>query len=136
MVDKHVYVAGASSERADRAKPVIAALMKAGFVVTHDWTEAVDMHGANNEHGTLTEEDLCACAHADLCGVRQADILVLLAPENASTGAWVELGLALALGRRVFIAGRCEQCIFTWLPQCQRFETDEALVEFMTGWAR
>jgi hypothetical protein len=127
-----VYVAGASSERAERAQPVIGALSKAGFTITHDWTAAVDMHGANNEHGTLTPEELAACAHADLWGVKAADVFVLLAPQKASTGAWAELGVALMSGCRVYVAGKCEQCIFTWLPQCERFETDAELVEFLS----
>lgn len=126
-----VYVAGASSERATRAKPVIQALSEAGYEISHDWTEAVDMQGANNEHGTLSEEDLAACAYEDLWGVTACDIFVLLAPEGQSTGAWAELGLALASGCKILIAGRCDRCIFAWLPECRKFETDAQLVEFL-----
>lgn len=128
-----VYVAGASSERAERARPVMRALAKAGYRITHDWTEAVDMHGANNEHGTLSAKALADCAYADLSGVRSADIFVLLAPENASTGAWAELGIALLAGCRILISGKSDRCIFTWLPQCLKFDTDEDLVRFLTG---
>lgn len=127
-----VYVAGASSERAARAKPVIKALSEAGYSITHDWTEGVDLHGANNEHGTLTAEDLASCAYEDLWGVKAADTFVLLAPESPSTGAWAELGIALLSGARIYIAGSCAQCIFTWLPQCMRFETDADLVRYLT----
>ena len=130
-----VYVAGASAERAKRAKPVMAALSRAGYVITHDWTEAVDMHGANNEHGQLTPADLEECAIADFYGVKTADIVVLLSPEGPSTGAWAELGMALAFRCQVLIAGKCDHCIFSWLPQCRRFDTDAALVEFMTNWS-
>lgn len=131
-----VYVAGASSERMFRAQPVISALAKAGYKITHDWTTAVDMHGANNEHGTLTAEELAACAHEDFWGVRSADVFVLLSPEKPSTGAWAELGIALMSGCAIFIAGKCEHCIFSWLPQCRKFETDEAVVEFLTQQAK
>lgn len=127
-----VYVAGASSERAERAKPVMAALAEAGYWITHDWTQGVDIHGANNEHGTLSAEELSTCAHEDLWGVRSADILVLLSPEKPSTGAWVELGVALMSGCRIFISGKSDQCIFSWLPQCHKFDTDAALVRFLT----
>jgi hypothetical protein len=89
------------------------------------------MHGANNEHGTLTEEQLAACAHEDLWGVRSADIFVLLAPQRESTGAWVELGVAFMSGCRIYIAGECSRCIFTWLPQCELFETDAELTDFL-----
>ena len=128
-----VYVAGASSERATRARPVMEALKRAGYDVTHDWTESVDMHGANNEHGTLTPAQLERCALEDYRGVRYADYFVLLAPSAASTGAWAELGMAIAFGCTVLIAGNCDHCIFSWmLPQSSKFATDEELVTFMT----
>ena len=127
-----VYVAGASSERHERAKPVMSALSKAGYLITHDWTEGVDLHGANNEHGTLSQEDMEACAWEDYWGVAESDILVLLAPEKPSTGAWVELGIALAKKRKILSAGPCDQCIFAWLPGCAKFATDSDLVEYMT----
>lgn len=127
-----VYVAGASVERKERAQPVIEVLRRAGYDISHDWTQAVDMHGANNEHGTLTPEELSACAYEDLWGVKTADIFILLAPKKPSTGAWAELGIALLSGVSIYVAGKCDQCIFTWLPQCERFETDEELVEFLT----
>lgn len=127
-----VYVAGASSERAERAGPVSRALEKAGYQITHDWTKAVDMHGANNEHGSLSAEEMSSCARDDYEGVQIADIFVLLAPQKPSTGAWAELGIALAYGCRIFIAGPCDKCIFTWLPECRKFDTDEDLVRYMT----
>lgn len=126
---KAVYVAGASSERHERVKPVMEALRRAGFIITHDWTEAVDMHGANNEHGTLSLEELQECAYLDIAGVKTADALVLLAPKKASTGAWVELGIALEQRIPVYIAGACDHCIFTFLPRCTKFATDSQLVE-------
>lgn len=126
-----VYVAGASSERNERAKPVIVALREMGFRITHDWTVAVDMHGANNEAKSLTKEQLAYCAYEDLVGVRMADILVLLAPQNFSTGAWVELGIALERGMEVFVSGSCDKCIFALLKDCRHFESDKELLSAM-----
>lgn len=128
LMSERVYVAGASSERNERAKPVIAALEAAGYVITHDWTKSVDMHGANNEAKTLTKEALAACAIDDVEGVASADVFVLLAPQGPSTGAWVELGVALAVGCDIYVSGNVEKCIFTLIPGCRHFDTDAELL--------
>lgn len=127
-----VYVAGASSERNKRAKPVIAQLKEAGFYITHDWTVDVDM---SEEPGAVVDNYMLAdCAQRDLEGVRSCDILVLLAPQNPSTGAWVELGLALGSSYRqaVYIAGNIDKCIFGLLVrESRRFITDQELVKYL-----
>lgn len=133
-MSNRVYVAGASSERNERAKPVIAVLRAVGFHITHDWTVSVDMNcGGNNQpKPTITEDVLRQCAIDDFRGVEAADIFVLLAPQNASTGAWVELGIALAMAsacKAVYISGKVDRCIFALMPGCQRFETDEDLLK-------
>jgi hypothetical protein len=46
------------------------------------------------------------------------------------------LGLALLSGCVIFIAGKCDQCIFTWMEQCRKFETDNELVEFLAQQAK
>jgi NTP pyrophosphatase (non-canonical NTP hydrolase) len=63
-------------------------IREAGHVVTYDWTT----------HAEQSDPDPVACALADAEGVRSADVLVLLeVPEMR--GAYVELGMALALGK-------------------------------------
>ena len=117
-----IYVAASSLERHTRARPAIRALERAGHTVTHDWTHSVDMLSDN-----CLSSELRACALDDFYGVHQADCLLLLSPMMPSKGAWVELGIALAGGKRVIVAGTCD-CIFTWLPGVEIVATDcEAL---------
>jgi hypothetical protein len=134
ITDNKVYVAGASSERNERAKHVMAALKAAGYVITHDWTTSVDMNCGPDHQPIVDDATLTKCAEDDYLGVVVADIFVLLAPQNASTGAWVELGIALGkLGpARIYIAGDISKCIFALLiPKHHRFATDVQLIEYL-----
>lgn len=89
-----VYVAGASKEP-DRVSAAMRWLRNAGHTITLDWLAAIEKAGAANEG--LSDEDRRYYAAEDLAAVAEADVIWLLAPENASTGAWVELGYAIAI---------------------------------------
>ena len=89
-----VYVAGASKE-ADRCRAAMEYARELGCVITCDWLAEIERVGAANEG--LSNEQRTESAIADLEGVIAADVFWLLAPENQSTGAWTELGYALAL---------------------------------------
>jgi hypothetical protein len=134
MKYNRVYVAGASSERNERAKPVIAALKAAGYEITHDWTVAVDYeenHPIDDDSQTTRLYD---CAKDDYEGVRTADVFVLLAPQKLSTGAWFEFGVAFQAGRKnnIYIAGNIDKCIFAHLIQeSHKWPDDESLVKAM-----
>lgn len=104
-----VYVAAASSEVL-RAHRVMQAIRKMGFTVTHDWTVPVLKYGPMG----APPDVLRAEAMADAEGVVTAAMFVFLAPTGPSTGAWWELGLAMAEGTPVFMSGE-SQCIFTRL---------------------
>ncbi len=113
-----VYVAGAAIERAHRAIPVMRALREQGVQITHDW--AVDMQqysNAENSDADVPDDVRKRCATLDMNAVRQADFVLLLAAnERGSSGSWVELGLALAFGVPVIVAGsKAKRTIFTSL---------------------
>lgn len=123
---RKVYVAGASTERNLRAKPMMAALLDLGYEITHDWTKAVDRHWGR--YSEITTEQYRKIADDDLLGVLQCDILVLLAPRQPSTGAWVEFGLAIGLQKTIFVAGNRDNCIFLHTGGFKLFATDLDLV--------
>jgi len=136
MKTRRIYVAGASSERQTRAKPVITALQKVGHIITFDWTISVDQCcgvDGNTPLIDVSENVLRAAASNDYKGVVEADTVVLLAPQNFSTGAWVELGIAIGLARSIFIGGDVSKCIFALLPNCIRYESDSHVVEALGG---
>lgn len=108
-----VYVACASAEIA-RAERVIRLLTESGVAVTFDWPA----HMRRVEGTTLTREIAEQSADADLDGVKRASVVLLLEPglvekwsrgvredqQIRTTGAWSEIGAALALGIPVVVA--------------------------------
>lgn len=115
-----VYVAGASAEIA-RAERVIRLLTESGVAVTFDWP--AHMRRVEGTSTTLTREIAEQSADADLDGVKRASVVLLLEPgtfeyvyiarhggdeyrdqQITTTGAWSELGAALALGIPVVVA--------------------------------
>lgn len=119
MTALRVYVAGASAE-VDMVATFIGRLREAGVVITYDWTADVLTSRARG----VRDEDLTpgvrqACATADLQGVAQADVMWLLTPANASTGAWTELGFAIGTGTPLIISGeQARRSIFTEGRHC------------------
>jgi nucleoside 2-deoxyribosyltransferase len=115
-----VYVAGASKEM-PRVEAAIAAVRYAGGEITEDWPAAIRAAGAANEG--LTQAQRTEAAVADLRGVETADVVWLMVPEAQTAGAWVEMGYAIALGRRVIVSPVANRCIFGAL--CEEYATDE-----------
>lgn len=117
-----LYLAGASAEadRVQRAMDLVRS--HPGLRLTQDWLEAIRKDGGGNE--SLHPQLRRLRASEDLDGVRQARIMWLLAPDNQSTGAWVELGYALALGVMVVVSGpAAKRCVFASLTHVE-FSTD------------
>jgi nucleoside 2-deoxyribosyltransferase len=52
-----------------------------------------------------TKHELRESAARDLEGIRRADVFWLVVPKSKSEGAAVELGFAMALGKRIVISG-------------------------------
>lgn len=90
-----IYVAGKETHRADVAE-VMRALRNAGHEITRDWT-GLPPH--NDDLAIMTKY-----ASGDLEAVRRADVLVLL-PRADLSGANVELGAALILGKPCYLLG-------------------------------
>ncbi len=87
-----VYVAGASQD-IPRAKAAMQALLETGMVeITHDWIPDIENSLPDEE---LTPEQHRPFAEKDVRGVLDAHVLWLLTPEYPSSGAWVELGVAV-----------------------------------------
>lgn len=93
-LSKKVYVAAKFTEK-DRVRALYTALKEAGHTITFDWTT-----------GEVVGNELEAfrAAQNDLAGVHDADVVVLL-PHAYSRGAYVELGYALALNKKIIVVG-------------------------------
>ena len=129
----NVYVAGSVRERMERAVPVIAQLRAAGVEITLDWTTDIDPSASESRSDADVPDDVRRrAAEDDMDGVRRADFVLLLAPdERGSSGAWVELGVALALKIPVVVTGQmARRTIFTSMAH-RVFATDAEGVSFL-----
>ena len=130
-----VYVAGSVRERIERAIPVIAQLRAAGVEITLDWTIDIDP-SANEASSDADVPDVIRrrAAQEDMDGVQRADFVLLLAPdERGSSGAWTELGIALASNISVIVTGaKARRTIFTSMVH-RVFDTDAEGVTFLIG---
>lgn len=122
-----VYVASAF-EDFQRTRAVMAQLRNGGWTVTFDWTAMADIYPTDN--APLHER--AKHARADLQGVRDADVVLVLTPTDKSKGCgmWWEAGAAAALGKPVVISGpQRGRSVFCELGF--QVETDELAVEML-----
>lgn len=68
-------------------------LEASGWECTYDWTKYIG--------GKVTMKDLTQYAKLEQQGIADSDVVIILLP--AGRGAHVELGMALALGKKVFL---------------------------------
>lgn len=104
------YVASTITN-AQRVQGIQALLRSMGFTITYDWTE----------HGSVmleTADIMQRVAQAEINGVLSADVLVVVLP--GGKGTHVELGMALAHNKPVFILGEpglMRDSVFYWSPK-------------------
>jgi len=111
----NIYVFGKSSQTAD-VQVIQNQLRKKGHLITFDWTLMVDYYKRNPEKLTpvIEREESILC----LSGVCMADVAVGYVPDKLEyRGAFVEMGIALAMGIPVILLGHgMDSCIFTNHP--------------------
>ena len=131
-----VYVAGASAEL-ERCERVIAALRAGGCTITADWTpEMRGDHARGISDAQLDDHEARRRAETDLDAVEDADVVLLLAPETATRGAWFETGYALGWARgrgetavrSLYVSGSAaRQSIFTRCADALFLSDDDAV---------
>jgi hypothetical protein len=111
-----VYV-GAKFENKLQARLVMDSVQALGHEITWDWTP----EDATGMEGGAREAYLAKCGEADVRGVLTANVFFMIPHPNAY-GLMTELGLALASGKRIIIAGAVErETPFLALARCERF---------------
>ena len=107
---KHFYLS-TRKDRLDQAAPLLDALRANGWKQSFAWTDQ-DVHNPG-EYADI--------AQAELAGVRDADVLIVLLP--GGFGTHVEIGAALALGKPVIIHAPDQKtldtpykCVFHYHP--------------------
>lgn len=125
-----IYVAG-SSDELDRVAAFMGKARALRFEVTFDWVAEIRAVGAANPPD-VTRKRRRQWAEADLLGVRQADVFVMLAPEiGHARGAFYEL--CHAVDRRItsIVAGPTHACsIFSALASYE-VPTESAVLDLL-----
>lgn len=84
-----------------------------GYEVVGDWTDQ-----------SWDDPDLDVYALQAVMAVKECDAVVALMERKdwVYKGAWVELGIAIARWKPVFLIGDWKECIFTYLPNVYTFK--------------
>lgn len=122
-----VYIAAPYSMRLYEATDIRTALLRAGHDVTSRWI--VQSPGEMNH----------ACAQEDLDDVASADVLLSYNPEGwrerGTGGRHIEMGYALALGKRIVMIGP-RASVFHYLDQVTVVDTLEEALTWLTSLAQ
>jgi hypothetical protein len=99
-----IYVAGKLQE-VDYIRGIMTILEDYGHTISYDWTTL------------LHENNHARCAICELNGIKEADYLIAMVHRKLNyRGVLVEIGMALALDKPVYIFGEgLRGCIFTAL---------------------
>lgn len=119
-----VYLAGRTARRGELADAA-AALGAGGIEVVSSWLDDA------KAGSTRTDGDAAAAAARNLRDVERCDVFVALTDGDGSFGRGgrhVELGLALALGKRVLVAGPPEH-VFHRIAAVERHDDLSAVIE-------
>jgi len=116
-----LYIAGHDQYE---ARKIASILHNAGHGITSRW---LDEDFKPTKEYSLAERK--TIAYMDTFDVIAADALVLISsPEKVSGGKFVEAGIAIGLGKKVFIIGHVENMLL-YHDLCQRFDNVGILVE-------
>ena len=110
----------------EEAKATMRALQDAGHQITLDWTAFGDLRPYDQNSSASRE-----AAIAETHGVREADVLVLMANDKG-VGMYVELGIAISLGIPIRVITDMENLtIFFHHPLVRRVKSiGEVIREF------
>lgn len=124
-----VYIASRYSRR-DEMRNVAEQLSERGFIVSSTWLQ--EDYPLNMNLDGLTPEQHAEIATQDYDDIVGSDIMVFFAEDQNNQpprgGRHVEVGIALALGVRIYIIGEREN-IFHYLPDIKVVPNLEALWE-------
>lgn len=93
------YVAGRFSEK-EKVKEINKLILDEGFELSGDWTD----HIGSDDYGKTAERSR-EYAIEDIEAVKDCDVFALLLNEKGGTGSSTELGVALALDKKIYLVG-------------------------------
>src|SRR5260370_13377109 len=110
-----IYVAG-RFENKQEVREAQSLLRSYGHQITHDWTKHLPIKPYSK-----SQELARQYGAADMEGVRNCDVFILLAKGGSGTGSSAELGAAigsnLSLGKpKIYVVGDLSDCVFFYHP--------------------
>ena len=116
------YAAGNINDRV-KVKELMDKMTVMGHTITHDWTSAQP-----TDSGWPLSH-----VRNDTTGVILADAYVgRFVDDFPYQGAFVELGLALAFRKEIYIIGKkADKCIFIYEENVRRFDTEEQFLNYI-----
>lgn len=125
---ERIYIA-ASFEQRDEVRELYGRLREAGHIITADWTTHKEIVSLESEE----EREALKRQYAieDTEGVTSATVYVLLLGERKSTGAHIELGIALGagIGRICLIGNPDDAQLFYSHPTITTFPTADSFLD-------
>lgn len=104
-----IYIAARTSA-ISRVRELIQIAESGRHQITHDWTQKVEAQGGRAERGQYPPEYFRQVAEDDARGVKDCDLLILLWEDNM-LGALIETGMAMALGKDIWIVTTDDEAI-------------------------
>lgn len=129
-----VYVASAT-EQYGLVEHFVDRLRAVGIEISFEWTPDYRAGGFKPD-AQLSDIHRRYVAKMDSCGVKEADLVWVITPDvkEHGCGMWVEMGMALALGKRVIMSGKlARRTVFSELAEACFQTHEEALVHIVGG---
>ena len=130
------YIVGSRKEP-ERAKRWMDAMVKEGWLNTHDWTL-----GLPPEH-RLSDDETTQKALLRVQALLMSELVWVLVPEDGDVDAFSEIGIEIGANRlaqahsieelRLVVSGPHASSTFSALAEA-RFDTDEQAFDHLTGW--
>lgn len=122
-----LYLASAS-EQLLLVEDFVDRLRHQGFQISYEWTKDV-REGGFRPDVELSPTQRRYAARMDYHGVKTADLVWVLTPslKTQGCGMWIEMGMAIALGKRLVVSGGLSRrSVFSELAEACFDEHDQA----------
>ncbi len=124
------FYIGSGFKNVDRVRDLSNELKKLGWIHTYNWAEV--------EVGSETREELVTYSRLELAAIEDSDIVIIILP--AGRGTHIEMGYAMALGKRIVLYTSDEEEFsldntvnFYQIPEIEKIVGDkETLIKRLT----
>lgn len=110
----------------NKVKEVIETLEDKGHNCTHKWINGQSLKPYEKN---LKQSQLVATKQVE--AIKDSDVFILLYPDKGGAGMYVELGVALAKNKKIFVVGEFKKPIFLFHPAVNHVDSAKKLLELI-----